>query len=48
MPACLWGSAIMLALCLAITFMLPTGVAVQARASLGTGTIARWAFSNAT
>jgi predicted MFS family arabinose efflux permease len=27
MPACLWGSAIMLALCLAITFMLPTGVA---------------------
>jgi len=26
MPACLWGSAIMLALCLAITFMLPTGV----------------------
>ncbi len=26
--ACLWGSAIMLALCLAITFLLPTAVAV--------------------
>jgi predicted MFS family arabinose efflux permease len=29
MPACLWGSAIMLAVCLAITFMLPTGVAAK-------------------
>jgi predicted MFS family arabinose efflux permease len=29
MQACLWGSAIMLALCLAITFMLPTGVAAK-------------------
>jgi hypothetical protein len=27
MPACLWGSAIMLGLCLAITFLLPTGIA---------------------
>jgi hypothetical protein len=27
MPACLWGSAIMLALCSAITFMLPAGIA---------------------
>ena len=27
MPACLWGSAIMLGLCLAITLLLPTGVA---------------------
>jgi predicted MFS family arabinose efflux permease len=29
MVACLWGSAIMLALCLAITFMLPTGAAAR-------------------
>ena len=29
MQACLWGSAIMLALCLAITFMLPTGSAAR-------------------
>jgi predicted MFS family arabinose efflux permease len=29
MAACLWGSAIMLALCLAITFMLPTGAAAR-------------------
>jgi predicted MFS family arabinose efflux permease len=29
MQTCLWGSAIMLALCLAITFMLPTGVAAK-------------------
>jgi predicted MFS family arabinose efflux permease len=29
MQACLWGSAIMLALCLAITFMLPTGTAAR-------------------
>ena len=29
MQACLWGSAIMLAICLAITFMLPTGVTAR-------------------
>jgi hypothetical protein len=29
MPACLWGSAIMLALCLAITLLLPTGIAAR-------------------
>ena len=29
MQACLWGSAIMLALCLAITFMLPSGVTAR-------------------
>jgi len=29
MPACLWGSAIMLALCLVITFLLPTGIATR-------------------
>lgn len=29
MPACLWGSAIMLGLCLAITFLLPTGIATR-------------------
>jgi predicted MFS family arabinose efflux permease len=29
MPACLWGSAVMLALCLVITFMLPTGATAR-------------------
>jgi predicted MFS family arabinose efflux permease len=29
MQACLWGSAIMLALCLAITFMLPSGASAR-------------------
>ena len=29
MPACLWGSAIMLAICLAITVLLPTGAAAR-------------------
>jgi predicted MFS family arabinose efflux permease len=29
MQACLWGSAVMLALCLAITFMLPTGITAR-------------------
>jgi hypothetical protein len=27
LPACLWGSAVMLALCLAIVFLLPTEIA---------------------
>ena len=29
MPACLWGSAVMLAICLAITMLLPSGVAAR-------------------
>ena len=29
MPACLWGSAIMLAICLAITLLLPTVAAAR-------------------
>jgi predicted MFS family arabinose efflux permease len=33
MQACLWGSSIMLSLCLAITFMLPTGTAARRAAA---------------
>ncbi len=29
MPACLWGSAVMLAICLVITFMLPVGASAR-------------------
>ena len=29
MPACLWGSAIMLAICLAITVLLPSGAGAR-------------------
>ena len=36
MPACLWGSAVMLAICLAITLLLPTGVAARRSAGMTT------------